>query len=275
MVDRGSPVPLYQQIADDLAGALPTRFADGRLPSEAELVAAYGVSRITVRQALAHLAERGLLVRKQGKGTFVATPRVRQDLRRLDGFADVLAAQGLQPETHLLAFGIGAATARAREQLGLPTGEALGFRRQYLAEGRPIAVTEVYYPPALAAHITREAADRHSSYALLTRFARRTIGHAVLTIRVQRVAADLAQALGVPSDTAALVEERLTYDTTGQPLEHSTLYLHPDACELHLTVQPGLALTHEFKALEDGPPSPPMLGGAAYPHAGAGCKPPG
>lgn len=250
MVDRDSPVPLYQQIADDLAGALSTRFAEGRLPSEAELVAAYGVSRITVRQALAHLAERGLLVRKQGKGTFVATPRVRQDLQRLDGFADVLAAQGVQPETRLLSFGVGPASARAHEQLGLPTGEALGFQRQYLAEGHPLAVTEVYYPPALAAQITREAADQHSSHTLLTRFANRAIGHAVLTIRVQQVAAGLAQALGVPPDTAVLVEERLTYDTAGQPLEHSTLYLHPDACELHLTVQPGLALTHAFKALE-------------------------
>jgi len=248
IVDRESPVALYRQIAEDLAGAVSGRYHVGqRLPSESELMVSYGVSRITVRQALAHLTARGLLVRQQGKGTFVATPRVRQDLRRLTGFVDVLTAQGLEPETHLLDFGPQIVEPTLRERLQLAGGETLAFRRLYLLDGRPLALTEVHYPPAVGIMIEHEAAEQHSSHLLLTEFAGLAIGHADLTIRAAALEADVARYLDLPSGAVALTEERLTYCTAGIPREHSTLYLHPDSCELHLTVQPGQALAHAVR----------------------------
>src|SRR6185437_236773 len=73
-VDRATAVSLYQQIADRLkaeiaGGAFAT---DGRLPAEREFMTRFGVSRVTVRQAMAQLLRDGQVVRKQGKGTFVA-----------------------------------------------------------------------------------------------------------------------------------------------------------------------------------------------------------
>ena len=248
IIDRESPIALYRQIADDLAGALEGRYRIGqRLPSESELMAIYQVSRITVRQALAHLAARGLLVRQQGKGTFVAAPRVRQDLRQLAGFVDVLTAQGLEHETRLLFFGPEVAPPAVRERLDLSGDDVLTFRRLYLLDGRPLALTVVHYPPEVGITIEREAAERHSSQVLLTNHAGIAIGHADLTIRAAPLEADLAAILGLPAVTTALVEERLTYCTAGLPREHSTLYLHPDSCELHLTVQPGQALAHAVR----------------------------
>lgn len=253
IIDRESPIALYRQIADDLAGALEARYHVGqRLPSESALMATYGVSRITVRQALGHLTARGLLVRQQGKGTFVAAPRVRQDLRQLTGFVDVLTAQGLDPETRLLSFGPQSAPPAVRECLALRGDELLSFRRLYLLDGRPLALTVVHYPPEVGVMIEREAAKRHSSQVLLARHAGIAIGHADLTIRAAPLDADLAADLGLAAGTTALVEERLTYCTAGLPREHSTLYLHPDSCELHLTVQPGQTLAHAVR------PTPPV-----------------
>lgn len=257
MIDRESPIALHRQIAEDLTGALHGRYRPGqRLPSESALMATYGVSRITVRQALAHLTARGLLVRRQGKGTFVAAPRVRQDLGRLVSFVDVLTAQGLEPETRLLDFAPRPAPARIRELLQLPGEEALAFRRQYRLDGRPLALTEVYYPPAVAAAITRAAAERHSSHTLLTEFAGIAIGHAELTIRAAPPEETLAGWLGLAPGAAALIEERVTFCTAGLPREHSTLYLHPDACELHLTAYPGQAVVRAVRAPGAGAATP-------------------
>ena len=232
-IDRDSPVALHRQIADDLAAALAGHYRPGeRLPTESALMIKYGVSRITVRQALASLTARGLLARHQGKGTFV----------------DILTAQGLEPETRLLDFAERRASPQIAARLNLSDDYALTFRRQYLLDGRPLALTEVWFPPAVALLIDREAAERHSSHALLVERAGLAIGHAELAIRTAIVRDELAAHLALPSGSAALVEERLTCCTAGIPREHSTLYLHPDACELQLTIAPGQALAHAVRA---------------------------
>lgn len=250
IIDRDSPVALHRQIADDLAAALAGHYRPGeRLPTESALMLKYGVSRITVRQALANLTTRGLLVRQQGKGTFVAEERsLRREARQLSGFVDILTAQGLEPETRLLDFAERRASPQMVARLGLTDEYALTFRRQYLLDGRPLALTEVWFPPAVALLIDRDAAERHSSHALLAECAGLDIGHAELAIRTAVLRDDLAAQLALPTGSAALVEERLMYCTAGIPREHSTLYLHPDACELQLTIEPGQALAHAVRA---------------------------
>ena len=97
---------LYVQLAE----ALEREIAAGcysafdRLPSEQALMAKHGVSRVTVRQAIALLQRKGLIEVKQGKGTFVAGAVVRHGLDNLTGFYDSLIAQGLRPSTQLLEF---------------------------------------------------------------------------------------------------------------------------------------------------------------------------
>lgn len=249
IIDRDSPVALHRQIADDLAQTLAGHYHPGqRLPTESALMIKYGVSRITVRHALANLTARGLLVRQQGKGTFVAARSLRPEARHAGGFVDILTAQGLEPETRLLGFAERRASPQIAARLGLTDDYALTFRRQYLLDGHPLALTEVWFPPAVALLIDRAAAERHSSYTLLAECAGLTIGHAELAIRTAVVRDEMAAQLALPSGSTALIEERLTYCTAGIPREHSTLYLHPDACELQLTIEPGQALAHAVRA---------------------------
>lgn len=84
-LEKKSQSPLYQQLMtrlknDIVAGVYP---AGGRIPSEQVLCDTYGVSRVTVRKAMLDLVQEGLLVRQQGKGTFVAEEKLRRDLSML------------------------------------------------------------------------------------------------------------------------------------------------------------------------------------------------
>ncbi len=87
---NAGPVPLYHQLKlllqQDIAQGVYQ--PSGRLPSEPELIRKFGVSRITVRQALDELEAEGMVVRRHGKGTYVAEPRIEQELLRLTDFVE-------------------------------------------------------------------------------------------------------------------------------------------------------------------------------------------
>jgi GntR family transcriptional regulator len=110
-LERTSPRALYRQIADAIERDVRARRypALGRLPSELELMRRFAVSRATVRQAIDLLVAKGLLIRKQGKGTFLRGPEMAHELRALTGIYDVLASAGLPLELELLGFGPAAA----------------------------------------------------------------------------------------------------------------------------------------------------------------------
>src|SRR6478672_9771291 len=105
VVDRNSPVPLYFQVAQHLedairAGALPT----GTLfQNEVDLAASLGLSRPTMRRAMQHLVDKGLVVRRRGVGTRVVQPKLRRPLE-LTSLYDDLARAGKRPTTQVLSF---------------------------------------------------------------------------------------------------------------------------------------------------------------------------
>ena len=90
MLDERSPVPLYYQLQE----IIRTRIEGGQwgpgqqLPPEADLCKEFNLSRGTVRQALADLVREGMLHRRRGKGSFVAAPKIQQDIQTLLGFSD-------------------------------------------------------------------------------------------------------------------------------------------------------------------------------------------
>ena len=98
-------------------------------------MAAHGLSRVTVRQAIALLTRNGRVVARRGKGTFVVSPMMRHDIGALRGFYDALREQGIEPQTELLEFSpaVGRTDRTLPEGLDLP----VRLRRRYLIEGRP------------------------------------------------------------------------------------------------------------------------------------------
>src|SRR5580692_8814204 len=140
---------LYARVETVLAGEI----TDGdlkvgdQLPTEDSLVARFGVSRITVRRAIQNLVSRGLVEIRRGKGTFVAAPKIMQDLKELSGFVEDMHALGHQPTARVIAKEIVPANATVARQLALTRGErVVRIRRVRLADGVPLSFDETYLP---------------------------------------------------------------------------------------------------------------------------------
>ena len=172
-LDRGSPVPLYFQVATQLekmieSGEMPV---GGRLANEVELADRLGVSRPTMRRAIQYLVERGMLVRKRGVGTQIVHPKVRRPVE-LSSLYDDLVKTGQSPITEVLDFGVGPATAPMAERYGVPEGlEVTWFERLRYAGGEPLALMHNAVPTAVLS-LDRADLERRGLYELL-----RAAGH--------------------------------------------------------------------------------------------------
>ncbi len=210
-LDRTSPVPLYFQVAGHLQaasenGTLPpgTQFA-----SELRLAEELGLSRPTVRRALAYLVERGLLVRRRGVGTEVVKPRVRRPLE-LTSLYDDLAAAGQRPTTRVLTNERIAAPADVAEALGLPEGApVIRLVRLRSASGQAIA-RMTNHLPADRFEVSSQALEQHGLYRLL-RSAGITLHAANQAIGARRATVEEARTLNESRGAALLTMQRITY----------------------------------------------------------------
>ncbi len=146
-------MPVYRRVADSLAARIRTgELASGaRVPSERELAAEEGISRMTARAAVGLLARRGLVERRERSGAFVARPKIEQSLDTVAGFSDQLEGRGVAPgarvlEAHTVEAGdLGDADVAAR--LGLSEGEKVHVVvRVRTGDEEPLVLEENYLP---------------------------------------------------------------------------------------------------------------------------------
>jgi GntR family transcriptional regulator len=121
VIDHRSAVPLWHQLSEGIRRMIASGFykTGDTLPTEHEWSKRYGLSSTTVRRALGELVHDELLERKAGRGTFVRSPRVTRDLRKVLGFTENMVEMGLVPSTRVLSKEIVPASELAREKLGL------------------------------------------------------------------------------------------------------------------------------------------------------------
>jgi GntR family transcriptional regulator len=232
----------YVQLADELTKAIHEgRFGpSGRLPTEADLSRRHAISRVTVRQAMAVLEKRGLIVRRRGLGTFVASHKIRQDLTRFGGFYEALVAQGLDPQMRLHDWRPVATSPEVAAKLRADS--AMLLVRHYTIDGKPLAVHYTHLLPA-AKTVSRDDAEHYPAYQILEKILHYTIDHADLTIRADSAGESPARLLGVKASDPVLILDRTSYSTSGEPLENTAAYLRSDFYEFALTVRGGVSLT--------------------------------
>lgn len=229
---RSSPEPLYRQLAARLEADIRTGVLKpgDQLASEALLTRRYRVSRITVRQAIEALAQKRILVRKQGKGTFVTQPAVRHDLRRPHGLFDSLFSQAANARTQLLRYELGVPPAEVAEAMRLGPGDkALALDRLYLIGGRPIGLVQVWLDPAIAA-IPRARAATISTADML-RESGMVIERSEISIRAETAGAATGKLLRISARAAVLVHLRRCLGADGAAREVARLAVCSDSYE--------------------------------------------
>lgn len=167
-IDESSALPLYYQVRETVRQQIEAgQWKRGDLiPSESDLQEAFGVSRATIRQALQELVADGLLIRKQGRGTLVATPKIAEALPRLVSFTEEMRMQDMVPSTREATVEIVDAPKRVAEALATRPGERfLRIERVRCANGEPIVLLVSYLPRALGVDPSEDFSE--SLYALL------------------------------------------------------------------------------------------------------------
>jgi GntR family transcriptional regulator len=149
-LERESPVPYYLQIEERLRDLIESdELAPmSRVPSEIELAARFGVSRMTARKSIDRLVNEGFLFRRQGKGTFVAAPRLAHPTSTQTSFSAAMQSLGKRVTTTVLHAGLQQPSAHVARDLRLGPGEAVvHIRRLRIVDGEPTAIHTSYLPP--------------------------------------------------------------------------------------------------------------------------------
>jgi GntR family transcriptional regulator len=168
-IDPDSPVPKYFQLREILldlieSNELPIGAA---IPSERELCQRFGLSRMTVRQAVDYLVSEGRLHRVPGKGTFVARPKIEMRLQ-LTSFSDDVRARGMEPGSRDLDRRLVEASAHLARELGIRRGDGVHFiERLRTADGEPLCIERAHIPASLAPGLDGHDLTNRSLYALL------------------------------------------------------------------------------------------------------------
>jgi GntR family transcriptional regulator len=238
----------YRAVADELEKRItggPLE-AGRRLPGEHELAQTFGVSRVTVRAALALLERKGLVQRRPGAGTFVAPPRrLHHDLAVLENLFGQYERQGIRTEKKTLDFRWEAVDAEAARALGF--ADAMRMERLWFVDGRPFAVTESYLHPH-ARSVSRAEAERTPAYTILERLGHH-VGRADLTIRAEPAGARFARMLRIDAAMPMLRLQRTSFSHAGEPLERTTCYVRSDAIEFAFFVRDSSSPAPAFQPL--------------------------
>lgn len=222
--------PLYVQLRKRIEAGIASGFLapDMPLPPEREIAALTDLSRVTVRKAMAELAEKGLILQRQGSGSFVAPARARveQSLSRLTSFTEDMAGRGFRSGVDWLERGLFQSSPEEIAVLGLAPGEQVArLARLRRADDRPMAVERASLPPAL---LPNPLAVTGSLYEVLGQAGLRPV-RAVQKISAVNLGAAEAEILGVAPMAAGLRIERVSYLPDGRVVEFTRSLYRGDA----------------------------------------------
>ena len=210
--------PLYSVIAsrmEDLIAAGEWHEGD-RLPPERQLCGDFGVSRATLRQALGELEERGLITRHQGRGTFVARPRVQLPIVGVFSIRDAMEAHGMKMTTKVLRVeSIEASRQLASDLACLPGDEVIHIQRLRIGDGEPMVLDSAHLRAELFPGLERIDFTKRSLYDVLETDYGRVVSEARETLEPVILTPNECELLAVPVHTPALLTRRITTDANG------------------------------------------------------------
>ena len=230
-----SDIPLYSQLVSIVkrniaAGTLAT---GDLLPSESELCRTFDISRSTVRQAIGALEAEGLVVRKQGRGTFVAEPKVRRRTENVYSFTSEISSMGLTPSSTLIEYAVIDPTPDIVKVLELngPDTKVYRFTRIRNVNGEPLILETSFYPRFIYPKLTRELLETHSFYSLLYEVGV-VPANAVDSYEAVPIGRKEAEMLGCNPGSCGFFVQRRTYTENGMCYEFTQSLMRADRVKL-------------------------------------------
>jgi GntR family transcriptional regulator len=222
--DKPELSPIYRAVAE----ALIERIDNGdllpgsRCPSERQLASEYGISRMTARAAVNLLVQRGYVARKNGSGTFVASPKIELDLSTVAGFSDRVLRHGIIPGARVIeARTVGAEEldADVATALEITTEELVHMLIRVRTGNNELLALEKSYFPARHCPDLLDNELTGSIYELLRTRCNLELAHLRQKLEVTQLDASAAEALATHPDAPALRITRTTWDAHGRPIE--------------------------------------------------------
>jgi GntR family transcriptional regulator len=235
---QAAPRPLHIQVRETIrrqvkAGNLIDE--SGRLMTEAELGKHFGVSRITIRNAIKPLVDEGMFERERGRGTFLRSNQPENWVGRLMGFSETIKDVGYQPGARILLQGMtNRHDAEVRRQLH--ERAVWQLKRVRLADDTPIAIEHAFYPPDIGLELEKRDLTSIVMYRVFETEIGFDIKEATQTISASLADANAAKLLGVKPGSPLLSIERLTVNMDERPLELLRSVYLPDYFRLSINL---------------------------------------
>jgi GntR family transcriptional regulator len=239
MLYSGCTKPLYEQMKEIIIQKINAGeyVPEQPLPGERVLMEQFGVSRITIRQAIGDLVNEGILYRKHGKGTYVADKRIEKPLARLWGIAEELAAENRNIAIRVLDSGVITPTAEVRKALALHPAESVFMvKRLIAAEQIPLLIIHDYIADTIKYVFENCMLDRDIFYVQLEACGYK-IGHGEQRISAEAANPDEAQHLKYKKGAPVLVVRRTTFDAKRTPLIYSHIAYRGDRYEYFIELK--------------------------------------
>lgn len=249
-LSQDNNIPLYFQLENLIKRCISSGLVKpgDLLPSEAELCRSFGISRSTVRQAIGELEEEGLVIRHQGKGTFIAEPKLHRRSENIYSFTSEANAMGLHPSSTLVDFAVIKPAEDLRRMLELQSGDipVYRFTRIRRVDGIPLMLETSYYPTYVYPNLTPELLKTHSVYSLL--YERGIVPvSAVDTYEAVRLEASEAALLETRAGSAGFSHQRITRSENGEVFELTQSVMRGDRTKLEIVMhRDGVSFSRSF-----------------------------
>ncbi|WP_339145609.1 MULTISPECIES: GntR family transcriptional regulator [unclassified Sutcliffiella] len=236
MIDKSSPIPMYYQLESHIKNQINAGIIlpGDSIPSEREYAENYGISRMTVRQAINSLVNEGLLYRKKGSGTFVSEKKIEQPLQGLTSFTEDMKKRGLSPTSKLIHFEIIPANSFIANELKINEfAPVYEIKRIRLADGEPMALETNYLSANMVKGLTEEVVNA-SIYAYIEEKLNLRIAHADQLIESIKASVEDEKLLKIEKGHPMLYIQRNTYLQDGTPLELVKSVYRGDRYKFHI-----------------------------------------
>ncbi|MBQ6934687.1 MAG: GntR family transcriptional regulator [Clostridia bacterium] len=227
MINKNSSVPMYEQIVQILKKEiLEHKYPEGgSIGTHEDLVKRFGVSLITVRRAVLILQKEGLVVIRQGKGTFVKTKAVSDDLSTLTVVNNILKHKDPAPKVVVKSIGLIKTPpyfdASLKKELG---DECVRIVRAHMLDGVVYGYAKMYLPEEYGSLITQSDVENHSIYEIYQNKFGVKLGKGIQKISADKATKTLADAMDIAPNTPVMCIERKSYSADKELIEYMELY---------------------------------------------------